>query len=42
MLQCQMIFVKNGTLSTLKNKLTEVLGYEISEPEHGYEFKYFD
>ena len=25
----------------LKKRLTEVLGYEIGEPEEGYEFKYF-
>lgn len=25
----------------LKEKLTAVLGYEIGEPEDGYEFKYF-
>ncbi len=24
----------------LKKKLTKVLGYEIGEPEYGYEFKY--
>ena len=28
--------------STLKKKLTELLGYEIGEPEDGYEFKWFD
>lgn len=26
----------------LKKKLTDALGYEIGEPEEGYEFKYFD
>lgn len=26
--------------SELKRKLTEVLGYEIGEPEEGYEFQY--
>lgn len=25
----------------LKKRLTEVLGYEIGEPEEGYDFKYF-
>ena len=25
----------------LKKKLTDVLGYEIGEPEDGFEFKYF-
>lgn len=25
----------------LKNKLTTALGYEIGEPEEGYDFKYF-
>lgn len=25
----------------LKDKLTKALGYEIGEPEDGYEFKYF-
>lgn len=25
----------------LKQKLTEALGYEIGEPEEGYEFKYY-
>ena len=28
--------------SLLKKRLTEVLGYEIGEPEEGYDFKYFD
>ena len=28
--------------STLKKKLTELLGYEIGEPEDGYEFKFFE
>ena len=28
--------------SSLKMKLTDKLGYEIGEPEDGYEFKYFD
>lgn len=28
--------------SELKERLTEALGYEIGEPEDGYEFKYFD
>lgn len=28
--------------SELKEKLTSVLGYEIGEPEDGYDFKYFD
>lgn len=27
---------------SLKRKLTELLGYEIGEPEDGYDFKYFD
>ena len=27
--------------SLLKKRLTEVLGYEIGEPEEGYDFKYF-
>lgn len=27
--------------TVLKQKLTEALGYEIGEPEDGYEFKYF-
>ncbi len=26
----------------LKMKLTEVLGYEIGEPEEGYDFRYWD
>ncbi len=26
----------------LKKRLTEVLGYEIGEPEEGYDFQYFD
>lgn len=26
----------------LKRKLTEVLGYEIGEPEEGYSFRYWD
>lgn len=28
--------------SLLKKRLTEVLGYEIGEPEEGYNFRYFD
>ncbi|MBO1306221.1 hypothetical protein JZO70_08625 [Enterococcus sp. 669A] len=28
--------------SSLKEKLTNALGYEIGEPEDGYEFKYWD
>lgn len=28
--------------SELKEKLTEALGYEIGEPEDGYDFKYWD
>lgn len=28
--------------TSLKKKLTELLGYEIGEPEDGYDFKYFD
>ena len=28
--------------SLLKRRLTDVLGYEIGEPEEGYDFKYFD
>lgn len=28
--------------SRLKEKLTAALGYEIGEPEDGFEFKYFD
>lgn len=31
----------NEWYSTLKTKLTEVLGYEVGEPENGYEFKYW-
>lgn len=27
---------------SLKCRLTEVLGYEIGEPEEGYEFKYYE
>lgn len=27
---------------SLKQKLTDVLGYEIGEPEDGYEFKYYN
>ncbi len=26
----------------IKNELTQALGYEIGEPEDGYEFKCFD
>lgn len=26
----------------LKSKLTEALGYEIGEPEEGYEFRYYE
>lgn len=26
----------------LKKRLTEALGYEIGEPEEGFDFKYFD
>jgi len=29
-----------GWYSELKEKLTEALGYEIGEPEDGYDFKY--
>lgn len=29
-------------LAELKNKLTEALGYEIGEPEEGYDFKYWE
>lgn len=28
--------------SSLKRKLTDALGYEIGEPEDGYEFKYYE
>ena len=28
--------------SELKEKLTTALGYEIGEPEDGYDFKYWD
>jgi hypothetical protein len=28
--------------SLLKGKLSEALGYEIGEPEYGFEFKYWD
>lgn len=28
--------------ASLKNKLTEVLGYEIGEPEDGYDFIYWE
>lgn len=28
--------------SLLKKRLTEALGYEIGEPEEGYDFKYFE
>ncbi|MDL2302327.1 hypothetical protein LJC58_08230 [Lachnospiraceae bacterium OttesenSCG-928-D06] len=28
--------------SSLKDKLTQALGYEIGEPEEGYEFEYWD
>ena len=31
-----------GCYSLLKRRLTDVLGYEIGEPEEGYDFKYFD
>ena len=30
----------NEWYSDLKNKLTDALGYEIGEPEDGFEFKY--
>ena len=30
-----------GWYALLKKRLTEVLGYEIGEPEEGYDFKYF-
>lgn len=30
----------NEWYSELKEKLTEALGYEIGEPEDGFEFKY--
>lgn len=32
----------NDWYDSLKNKLTEALGYEIGEPEEGYDFKYWD
>lgn len=32
----------NEWYASLKQKLTEVLGYEIGEPEEGYEFKYWE
>lgn len=32
----------NEWYSSLKYKLTEALGYEIGEPEEGYEFYYWD
>jgi hypothetical protein len=28
--------------ASLKQKLTNALGYEIGEPEDGYEFHYYD
>ena len=28
--------------SLMTRRLTDVLGYEIGEPEEGYDFKYFD
>lgn len=31
----------NEWYSSLKKKLTKVLGYEIGEPEEGYDFKYW-
>ncbi|MDE7269195.1 MAG: hypothetical protein K2N81_01845 [Acetatifactor sp.] len=31
----------NEWYSSLKNKLTTALGYEIGEPEDGYDFKYW-
>ena len=31
----------NEWYSSLKTKLTEALGYEIGEPEDGYDFKYW-
>lgn len=31
----------NEWYSSLKSKLTEALGYEIGEPEDGYDFKYW-
>lgn len=32
----------NEWYKELKEKLTNVLGYEIGEPEDGYDFKYWD
>lgn len=32
----------NAWYAKIKEKLAEALGYEIGEPEDGYEFKYFD
>ncbi len=34
--------VWNAWYCLLKKKLTEALGYEIGEPEEGYQFKYYD
>lgn len=31
-----------GWYTALKQHLSEALGYEIGEPEDGYDFKYFD
>lgn len=32
----------NEWYSSLKQKLTNALGYDIGEPEEGYEFKYWE
>lgn len=32
----------NDWFAELKEKLTKLLGYEIGEPEDGFEFKYFN
>lgn len=32
----------NEWYRSLKHKLTEALGYEIGEPEEGYDFKYWE
>lgn len=32
----------DGWISLFKTKATSLLGYEIGEPEEGYDFKYYD